>query len=250
MNLDNEQKQIFINFIDSFKDIVRDNRYKFVASHLSDDTTLIGHPLKPDSDITLYKIDFEALCRSKLFDCYDFNNPNEMQFIITHEAFNVYELLKNEKLTPLQRIENDTLDYIKSQCFIKKYPKAYQKWQMAEELFLKETKNKNLTTIGHLCRETLQEFADELLLHKSIESEFSKSKIISKIKSVFEATNIGSTTTKHFLDALLNYWGALSDLVQKQEHDSQREGGTLKIEDARRIIFHSAIIMYEIDKTI
>lgn len=250
MKLDQEQIKIFINFIDLFRNVVRDKQCKFVASHLADGTTLIEHPLKPNGKIKISKIDFEALCRNRLFYGHYLESPHQMQFIIPLEAIAQYEMLKNKRIAPLQRIENETLDYIKSDIFINRYPKSYAKWQMAEELFLLETDNRNLTTIGHLCRESLQEFSDELLSHKSIKSEYSRSKIIAKIKCVLKLIDISSSSKSQFLNALLNYWGALSDLVQKQEHDNQKESEHLEIEDARRIIFHSAIVMYEIDKTV
>lgn len=250
MKIDSEQKKIFIHFVDKYKDIIKDKRYKFVATHLADGSTIIGHPLKPNIDFKISKIDFEALSFNNLFNGYYLDSPHTMQFIISLEALEVYELLKKEKILPLDRVENDSSNYIKSKEFIEKYPRAYQKWLMAEELYLKETNNKNLTTIGHLCRESLQEFSEELLVNKFINKKFPKSHIIAKIKYVFETIGNNSSSTEKFLDSLLNYWGNVSDLVQKQEHGAQKEKSVLKINDARRIIFHSAIVMYEIDKTI
>jgi hypothetical protein len=60
---------------------------------------------------------------------------------------------------------------------------------------------------------------------------------------------LGSTEWR-FLDALLAYWGALTDLMQRQAHGALKKGEMLGWEDARRVVFHTAIVMFEIDKAI
>jgi hypothetical protein len=53
-----------------------------------------------------------------------------------------------------------------------------------------------------------------------------------------------------FLDALIAYWGTVSDLLQRQEHGAQREGHDLVNEDARRVVFHTCLVIYELDRAI
>lgn len=59
-----------------------------------------------------------------------------------------------------------------------------------------------------------------------------------------------SDTVRAFLDSLLVQWGCVSDLVQRQEHGALREGGDLVWEDARRVVFQTLIVMYEIDRAV
>lgn len=251
MELDQEQKEEFIKFIDTYKDIIRNKSHKFLAHHLLNENTLINHTLKEDIKYEMHTINFEAFCESGLFHTSN-SSSQGARFIINQHGLKIYEELKNERILPFKGIEKTVIEYLKSSHFIDKFPKAYKKWLNAENVFSKELSNENLTTIGHLCRESLQEFSDELLEIKSIQNTFEKSKIIDKMRAIFDNIDTikRSKSTKAFLNALLNYWGSLSDLVQKQEHDSQKEGEILTNEDARRIIFHTAIIMYEIDKTI
>ena len=49
------------------------------------------------------------------------------------------------------------------------------------------------------------------------------------------------------LDALLSYWGAVSDLTQRQEHGALKEGERLTWEDGRRLVFHVAQLMHDVD---
>ena len=51
-------------------------------------------------------------------------------------------------------------------------------------------------------------------------------------------------------EALISYWGTVSDLANRQVHNGQREKETLVMEDARRLIFHTMIVMYEVDRLI
>jgi hypothetical protein len=53
-----------------------------------------------------------------------------------------------------------------------------------------------------------------------------------------------------FLDALIAYWRAVSNLVQRQEHGVQKAGSQLVFEDGRRVIFQTAIVMFEVDRAL
>jgi hypothetical protein len=53
-----------------------------------------------------------------------------------------------------------------------------------------------------------------------------------------------------YLGALLNYFGCLSDLIQRQEHGGQREGQQLDWEDARRVVLQTIVVMFEVDRAL
>jgi hypothetical protein len=61
---------------------------------------------------------------------------------------------------------------------------------------------------------------------------------------------VPSATDRAVLAALLEYWSSINDLTQRQEHGAQREGRQLTAEDARRTIFHTLIVMYEIHRAL
>lgn len=95
----------------------------------------------------------------------------------------------------------------------------------------------------------MQEFADELAGHVKVSDIPSdKARTVARIRGVFDA-KVSSATTREFLDALLAYWGTVSDLVQRQEHAGQKEGEPVTWEDARRVVFQSLSVMYEIART-
>jgi len=76
-------------------------------------------------------------------------------------------------------------------------------------------------------------------------------RIVKHIRAVLDInkTQFGEKTTEA-LDALVHYWGTVSDLIQRQEHGSQAAGRPLVWEDARRVVFQTAIVMFEIDNAV
>jgi hypothetical protein len=44
--------------------------------------------------------------------------------------------------------------------------------------------------------------------------------------------------------------GTLSDLAQRQEHGGQREAEPLVHEDARRLVFQAAMVMFEVIRSL
>jgi hypothetical protein len=43
---------------------------------------------------------------------------------------------------------------------------------------------------------------------------------------------------------MVDYWNALVDLHQRQEHGAQRQGQPLTWEDGRRVVFQTILVMY------
>lgn len=90
----------------------------------------------------------------------------------------------------------------------------------------------------------MQEFATALVdKFRPSDVASDKAHVVARIKAVLEEKKkrLGSTG-KQFLDALVAYWGAVSDLVQRQEHGAQKEGSSLTWEDGRRVVFQTAMI--------
>lgn len=148
---------------------------------------------------------------------------------------------------PVQRVQVSIREYIQSHAFQSRYRSAYAKWQEAENLLWSDDSDKALTTIGHLLREAMQEFATALVERfRPPNVEADKARTVSRIRAVLNAQKLGDKV-RAFLDALIIYWGTVSDLVQRQEHGALREGEPLKWIDARRVVFQTAIVMLEID---
>lgn len=150
------------------------------------------------------------------------------------------------------KVSEDVRSYLGSSNFKNQYKVAFQKWTQAEAALWGEDSANRLTTIGHLCREVLQDFCTVLVeKYPPTNLNTDKTKTVHRLKSVFEQCHPSlSPSVRALLDALVVYSGTLIDLVQRQEHGGTKEGEPLAWEDAQRVVFHAAIVMWEIDRSL
>lgn len=251
--LEPEQKELFIRMVEAAKSVPREGRSPFLLANTKDGTCLIA-PSLPGKNSNIR--DFANGDPDVLYDNgllrLDFGSRGGKNFVITPEGFLYYEWLMKQQGKPVERIETYTLRYLEFEDFSKQYCDAYRKIKQAEELLWSADKDEHFTTIGHLCREVLQEFADQLYSNVMGEkSNESKSHDKNRIKAVIESKKKETgTTLRPFLDALYSYWYALSNLVQRQEHGGQKEGEPVNWEDSRRVVFQTVNVMVELDRTL
>ncbi len=248
--LEQVQKELLIFIVEAVRNTPPDKRQKFfVAQSLGGDDLL--HPSVPKDKTSIYFGDIEALAQEELL-ALGRGSKGTQNFDVTPKGFKYYEYLMQKLGKPVERIEKTVKNYIDSNNFAKKYPKPYEKWCSAEELLWKTDSKEQLTLIGHLCREAVQEFTDCLVSsHNPSNVPREKTKTVARLKAVIETQeNALGDTKRAFLDALVAYWGTVNDLIQRQEHDSQKEDMPLIWEDARTVVFQTLIVMFEIDKNL
>jgi len=244
------QEELLITIVEAARNTPLDQRTKFFITQSFGGESL-EHPsiLKDRSQI--YFGDIEALAREKLL-ALGYNSHNLPNFDVTPLGFKFYEFLKNRIGEPVDRVETTMLKYLDAHSFQQKYPEAYKKWVIAEQSLWATDNTEQWTSLGHLCREAVQEFADVLVERfQSPDPPKDKTKTVARLKAVLKikSKELGETE-KPFLDALLVYWGTVNDLIQRQEHGGQKEGRPLIWEDARRVVFQTIIVMFEIDKAL
>lgn len=242
-----EQKQLLMNIAEAAGSLPEGKREEFfVGSDLNLGGHYVAHPgLTKKRPVFLG--DIEALKKEGLI-----NATTGESFDITPRGLAYFRHLKREAGKPIERVEAELRQYLGSAYFRTSYPEAYSKWIEAEKLLWEADSQKHLTTIGHLCREAMQEFAETLVnRHKPPEVNQDKSKTVARVRTVLNlyAPSLGDTE-RAFLDALIAYWGAVADLSQRQEHGSQKEGSPLTWEDGRRVVFQTLLVMYEIDRAL
>ena len=162
---------------------------------------------------------------------------------MTPEGFRAYEEWRKARGKPLEQLEAQVLSYVSSETFKSAYVVAYQRWIAATDLLWRGDTSAQLSVIGHLCREAMQEFAASLPTPPDV-TVTAKAQTVARVRSAIKT--IESASKRAFLDALLTYWGTVTDLVQRQEHAGQREGEATTWDDARRVVFHTAVVMFEI----
>jgi len=139
--------------------------------------------------------------------------------------------------------------YVLSEPFRTSYPAACAKWAQAAELLCDEESPESHTKIDDLLREAMQEFTTALVERfKPLECDNDSTKVKSRLRAVFQAWQINKREKENKAQKwLVTWWDSISDLVQRQERGSQKEGAPLAWPDSRRVVFDVAILMLEID---
>ena len=209
------------------------------------------HPGLPGQQIPVPQGDVEILQAQGLLLMTQQGRMHR-SFVVTPLGYSLYAELQDRSGAPTQQVEETLTRYLDSDAFQRSYSEAYRKWAEAAEDLWRSDSQPQLTTIGHLCREAMQEFATALVArHQPPDVDTDKAHTVARIKAVLNqhASKLG-TRAPPFLDALLTYWGTVSDLVQRQEHGGQKEGDALIWEDGRRVVFQTVIVMFEIDRAV
>lgn len=163
-------------------------------------------------------------------------------------AFDHYEQTKARGGEPVLRVDQEVCRYLDAQVFRQQCTAAYDKWVDANRQLWSARVERDLAGIGHLCREAMQSFATCMVERfEPLNVDTNQQHDVSRLLAVLRhrSAQLGSTE-KPFLDALVAYWGTVSDLAQRQEHGGHREAEPLTHEDARRLVFQTAVVMFEV----
>jgi len=244
-----EQKELLVRLVEAWRRQPREDRQKFLMLSLSGGELLM-HPGIRKGEERVAQEDIETLVQKGLLSGR-YTRKDTIQFHITPEGFAYYEYLKASR-DPFEQVELEMSRYVNAQRFTQLYPAASAKWKEAEELLWKDDSARHLTTVGHLCREAMQEFATALVERvQPTNASDNKAHDVNRITAVVlhlgERLGRGRTA---FLNALIAYWGTVSDLVQRQEHAGAKEREPVTWEDARRTVFQTLVVFFEFDRTL
>jgi hypothetical protein len=245
-----EQEDLLATLVEADRNLPRDQREQFIYFPGAGDAAL-AHGGLPGREVSVYLGDLDILSNAGLLN-ETWTPSGARLFDITPTGFAVYEAIKQRSGAPVLQLEEEMRHYLDADVFQTRYPRAYRKWLEATDKLWSSDSEEQLKTVGHLCREAIQEFATALVeRHKPTEVDRDKAHDINRIQAVLDqnAARHG-TRVSDFLEALLNYWRTVSHLVQRQVHGSQKEDRPLVLEDGRRVVFQTAVVMYEVDRAL
>jgi hypothetical protein len=251
MLLEDEQKKLLAKFVEAHRNAPREARGQFIAveSMGSTQATFIHsrvQGLRFEGSLR----DAEVLAQSGFLRASRGSGGSPL-FYVLPEGIAFYE--KMMMASPaIDTVEKEIQSFLSASEFNESHSAALAKWEQSAALLWAADSVQQLTTIGHLCREALQEFVVSLARRHRVDvSNIEAARTVARLKTVLaaRAAKLG-TTEAAFLEALISYWGAAADLVQRQEHGSQREREPLVWEDGRRIVFQSCILMYEVSRAL
>ena len=249
MLLEDEQIELLGKFVEAHRSTPPDARAPFLAVRTQGATLFLhlgGSSVKFQGSVA----DAEVLARCGLLD-RSCNSQGHPTFYVLPGGIAFYE--SSKRASPaVETVEDEIRRFLARPEISKAHSSALAKWEQAASLLWGADSAQQLTTIGHLCREVLQEFAASLAKQQNVAvSAIEPAKTIARLKAVLGARCEGlGKTEAAFLDVLVSYWDAVSGLVQRQEHGAQREGVILVWEDARRVVFQTLIVMYEVARAV
>lgn len=245
-SLEPEQIDLLSRLVDVLRSAPRSQRGRFlVSTDMNDMHVCVWNEGVSDVEIKALPVDLQALAAEGLISFCD-----QHIFSVSPHGLHFYEEHKLAQGRPVERVERTVRGYLETDRLRSAYPTAYEKWQAAEAMLWADDSNRNLTTVGHLCREALQEFADVLARRLGLDQAHpEKGKTINRITAAIEKT-VSSRTDRSLLEALVAYWRATNEVVQRQEHGAQDAAQQLSWQDARLSVFHSLFVMYEVDRVV
>jgi hypothetical protein len=212
---------------------------------------LLRHPGLPGPQFMVYPPDLQALEDLGFLTVteHDSRTGKTLTFDVSPSGRYAYTILHTQAVSPVEAIEDEMRRFIDSGSLGRAHPAAFDPFSAAASLLWAEAADGQLTEIGHYCREALQEFVEDLVKGLLFYGETKKTDTIKRLRALLEAQRgrVGARATD-MMQALVAYWGAVSDLAQRQEHAGMREGERLRWEDARRLVFQTLVVMYEIDR--
>ncbi len=171
-------------------------------------------------------------------------------FSVMPRGIQHYQEIK-QRAPAVNTVEDAIQRFLTAPEFKLSHAVAYSKWEQACKALWGAESTEQLTTIGHLCREAMQEFASSLAVQHHIDvSQIKPEKTVDRLRSILKSRGRLGDTEAAFLDAVIPYWGVVSDLVQRQEHGGLREREPVTWEDARRVVFQTCVVMFELSRSL
>lgn len=249
--LESEQEDLLVLLVEASRAVSGADRESFFfAEHMGG--SVLQHKGLPQGMVQgIMRRDLDALARSGFITATQ-TGSQDFELDVLPAGFQYFATLNQESADAVSRVETSVERYLNSGFFKESFPQAHSKWMEAEELLWTSDTAPALTTIGHLCREAIQFFATELVERcQPPGTSDDPAQTVARVRAVLDLKQhrVGAKRSA-FLVALLTYWGTVIDLVQRQEHGAQKEGESLTWEDARRVIFQTAIVMFEIARAV
>lgn len=248
IGLDGYQRKALVTLVEASRRVPEDVRPSFFYQHLFPDPhPTVEHPGLREV-LHLSKGDIEVFARAGLV-IHRQHIHGRGNIDLTPSAFALCEQIQLEDGSPVTRLQEEIRGFLDAGAFRRRFHRAHDAWSKAAELlWARDHSTSQLSTIGHLCREAMQEFAAVLVSAPEPPTpDPERTQTVARIRASLAA--VRSSSDRAFLDALLSYWGTVSDLVQRQEHAGARDGVALTWDDARRVVFQTALVMYEIAAT-
>jgi hypothetical protein len=241
VDLEPEHEELLASIVEAARDLPREEQTWYVSRHFNG-ATLHGpgtdHRVVADD---VYYLRDAGLLRATSRDKHGF------AFRVSPAGLRYYAQMKSAGGEPLQRQEAEVQRFLNGEAFRTAHPLAFARWSEAEALLWGADSEREFTTVGHKAREAMQEFATEVVhRYQPADADPNPTAVNRRLGAVIAMLlpSLGDARAR-LLKALGDYSEATLEVIQRQEHGGQKEGHQLTWQDARRVVFHTASVMYE-----
>lgn len=147
-----------------------------------------------------------------------------------------------------EKVHRQIGPYVSTESFQSRYPDCYDRWEAALDLQRAHPET-NSRRIGLDCREAIQLFVDEAAALHGLQLP-NEGDVAADLRALLRAFTQDSEDLSRHSQALIAYWSAMYRLAHRQVHSDDRGAGELRPVDADRLIFHTLVVMLEIDRTL
>jgi hypothetical protein len=244
--LGDEQLELLATLVEASRQLPKGQRRPFYMHAVINRTGnyMVVHPSPPTDFQGAYPADVDLLSNHGLIHLR--YSGNSISADITPEGFDYYANSKHGSRTPAQTVETALRSLLDDATLQNAFGPAIAKWRQAEDLLWSADVPAEFTTIGHHCREVMQLFAAAVEARFGSTAGVDPAKTVARIRKILDA-RITSAGHRAFAEALLSYWGTVSDLAQRQEHGAFKDERPLCWHAARRLVFQTLLVMYELN---
>lgn len=183
--LEPEQEELLAALVEAHRAVPRDKRRKFYFGTAQGNPNNLHHPGLPNGGDKISLGDLEVLDHMGYIGLKERTLRGTYDFDVMPQGFTHYARAKQHHGQQLTRIEAEVRSFLSADRIRRDYPEAFRKWSEAEALLWDADSEQQLTTIGHLCREALQEFAATLANRYGITNvPEDKAKTVARIRAV------------------------------------------------------------------
>ena len=247
--LEQEQKELLCKLVEAQQSRPRDQRQKFMLFHgVGSPLAELSHPGLPEGEADVYEGDLEALCMAGLLSV-TYGSRGTPNYDVSPHGYQYYREFMESRGSLVEHAEAEVMRYVKAGDFGSSHPVAAKKVIAAETHLLSAQALDRVTDVGHLCREALQSYATDLVNRvQPSDAPTEEVKTKARLRAVLRelSDHLGPTRTR-LLEAALEYWSAVNDYVQRQEHGSKNPDRPLTVDDAKRCVLHTAMVMFEVE---
>jgi hypothetical protein len=239
VQLEPEQEQLFMEMAEATLAAPRNQR-QWTVFELAVGEVLSG----PEGQHPVIGTDVEQLAYVGLLRLV---SVSPATYILPPEAITAYAEMKASQGAPSERVEAEVRRFLDSEAFRAAYPEAYRLWSDAERRLWAADSESELTMIGLRAREAMQAFATEVVArYQPPDPDPDITKTDRRLGAVIAMflPALGEKRAAH-LKALGTYSVATAALAQRLTHAGQKEGEPVTREDARSVVFHVAVVMFE-----